>query len=71
MLKKDVKIGAKYVAKVNGYEQVITLVGLAPYGDGWVARNDKTGREIRIKSAAKLRGEVIDGKFERYTPKSK
>lgn len=57
MLKRDVKIGGFYAAKVSERVVPIHLVGESRFG-GWDATNVKTGRAIRIKSAAKLRFEV-------------
>ena len=53
----DVKLGRSYLAKISGVVTTVTLVRTNPHG-GWDARNEKTGREVRIRSAAKLRGEV-------------
>lgn len=57
MLKKDVKIGTTYAAKISGTVQPVTITGESLYG-GWNGRNEKTGRAVRIKSAQKLRFEV-------------
>jgi hypothetical protein len=55
--KKDVKIGGVYHAKISGNVVRVRLDGPNPYG-GWNATNLITGRPVRIKSAAKLRGEA-------------
>ena len=56
MKKKDVKVGATYVAKVSGGISPIRLDAESPYG-GWDGTNLDTGRKVRIKSAQRLRGE--------------
>ena len=57
MLKKEVKIGTIYFVRLHGVFTNIEILREYPYG-GWVAKNLKTGREVRIKSAGKLRSEV-------------
>jgi hypothetical protein len=52
--KRDVTIGQMYAVKVSGQVQEVRLVSESPYG-GWVGRNLRTGREVRIRSAARLR----------------
>lgn len=54
MKKDEVAIGKTYVVKVSGKLALVRLDRVSPYG-GWVGRNTRTGREIRIRSAAKLR----------------
>jgi len=54
MKKKDVEIGRKYMAKVSRQMTVVKILDESPYG-GWRARNVLTGREVRVKSAARLR----------------
>ena len=56
MKKRDVRIGATYSAKISGRVVPVTLLEVA--GSGWKARNETTGRVVRIKSAAKLREEL-------------
>lgn len=57
MLKKDVAIGRTYKVRLHSVYTEVRLTGISPYG-GWNAINLKTGRAVRIKSAAKLREEV-------------
>lgn len=57
MRKKDVALGKVYVAKISGRLVRVRLVAESSYG-GWDALNLATGRQVRIKSAAKLREEV-------------
>jgi hypothetical protein len=67
MLQKDVKIGAVYYARIStgfAYLRIDAETERSSYGlkrqarKGWIATNLRTGREIRILSAAKLRKEV-------------
>jgi hypothetical protein len=46
-----------YAVKVSGRVQPVRLIAESPYG-GWVGRNEHTGREIRMRSAAKLRARL-------------
>ncbi len=57
MLKKDVKIGHCYTAKISNKIVTVQIDSVSQYG-GWNASNMNTGRIVRIKSAAKLRKEV-------------
>lgn len=57
MLKKEIKTGGIYHAKVTGQIVEVQILGENRFG-GWHAKNLRTGRTIRIKSAAKLRSEV-------------
>ena len=54
MKKRDVVLGQVYAVKVSGRLQSVRLVAESPHG-GWVGRNLQTGREVRIRSAARLR----------------
>lgn len=81
MKKADVQIGAKYSAKVGDRLTVVTILGEVERGGygrrnrvtHWVARNERTGREVEIKSAAKLRSMVeaspdsTEGRFNRFS----
>ena len=57
MKKANVEIGNIYIVKVSGKLAKVKLAGFSPYG-GWVGTNLATGREVRIKTAARLRSEV-------------
>jgi hypothetical protein len=46
-------LGEVYAVKVSGSTQPVKLVAVSPQG-GWVGRNLRTGRTVRIR-AAKLR----------------
>ena len=54
MKKADVQVGRHYKAKVSGSEVPVLITGELP-GSGWEAKNIKTGKPIRIKSAQRLR----------------
>ena len=54
MKKKDVEIGKVYAVKVSGKVSPVKLIKESPYG-GWFGRNLWTNREVRIKTAGKLR----------------
>jgi len=57
MKKNEVEIGATYLVKVSGRLTRVRLTRQSPYG-GWVGTNLATGREVRIRSAARLRCQV-------------
>jgi hypothetical protein len=58
MRKTEVQIGHVYVAKISNQLTEVRIERPSPFG-GWEARNINTGRTVRIKSAAKLRSEVV------------
>lgn len=55
MKKAEVFIGRTYWAKVSG-RVVPVLIDSEAHGKGWNATNTKTGRTVRIMTAARLRG---------------
>jgi hypothetical protein len=59
MKQKDVQIGGRYAANVSGERTIVRIVSAAGscYG-GWKAVNEKTGREVRIRTAQRLLGEA-------------
>ncbi len=57
MLKKNVKTGTTYIVKVSGTLAKVRVTREHDRG-GWYGTNLATGREIRIRTAARLRGEV-------------
>ena len=57
MKKAEITIGSRYVAKISGKLTVVRITSEASYG-GWFAVNTTTGREVRIRTAAKLRRPV-------------
>ena len=63
MKKREVRIGADYCAKVSGQLVAVRITGESRFG-GWESVNRKTGRQVRIKSAAKLRYEVVPPRLQ-------
>jgi hypothetical protein len=57
MKKHEVKVGAKYLAKVSDKVVPVRIDGENPHG-GWDATNEATGKKVHIKSAQRLRGEA-------------
>lgn len=57
MKARDIKIGRTYTAKVSGSLTTVKVSSVSPYG-GWTGVNTVTGREVRIKSAQRLRHEI-------------
>jgi hypothetical protein len=49
-----VQIGLTYIVRVSGTLAKVRINGESPYG-GWRGTNLATGREVRIRSAARLR----------------
>jgi hypothetical protein len=64
MKKAEVQIGTTYIAKVSGVLTRVRITGQSPYG-GWVGRNLATGREVRIRSAARLRRPASEDSYGR------
>ncbi len=57
MRKRNVRIGTTYIVKVSGKLTRVRITGESPHG-GWSGTNLATGREIRIRTAARLRSEA-------------
>ena len=57
MQKHNVKIGTTYIVKVSGRLAKVRLTRQYDRG-GWYGTNLVTGREIRIRTAARLRSEA-------------
>ncbi len=57
MKKKDVETGKIYAVKVSGRVVPVKLDKESPYG-GWYGTNLRTGRQIRIRTASRLRYEM-------------
>lgn len=55
--KKDVVHGERYIAKVSNAIVTVRILRDNPYG-GWIAKSEKTGREVTIRSAQRLRGKA-------------
>ena len=59
MTAAEVKIGRYYATKISGKMTIVKIEAKSPRG-GWMGRNIFTNRRVRIKSAAKLRGDVTE-----------
>jgi len=57
MKKREVQVGAEYVAKVSGKLAHIRITGVNPHG-GWNAVNVDTKRDVHIRGAQRLRRRV-------------
>ena len=57
MQKNNVKVGTTYIVKVSGTLARVHITREHARG-GWYGTNLTTGREIRIRTAARLRSEV-------------
>ena len=57
MKKDEVEVGKVYAVKVSGAIRPVRITGVSPYG-GWDATNLTTKRDVRIRSAQKLRYEL-------------
>jgi hypothetical protein len=53
--KDEVEIGGIYLAKVSGKLTKVRITAASNIGRGWFAENLATGREVRIRSAQRLR----------------
>ena len=63
MKKSEIGINHVYTAKVAGKLAPVRILTTHAAG-GWVGRNERTGREVRIRSAARLRQEIGWGRLE-------
>ncbi len=57
MKKVEIKVGGTYLAKVSGAVVPVRIQSEHPRS-GWVGVNTVTHREVRIKTAARLRREA-------------
>ena len=57
MQKQNIKVGSTYIVKVSGTLARVRITREHARG-GWYGTNLATGREIRIRTAARLRSEV-------------
>ena len=67
MKKKDIQIGGVYLAKVSGKLAQVRITGESRFG-GWDAINCDTKRDVRIKSAQRLRSRRLDKPAEPTEP---
>lgn len=59
MNNSDVIPGAHYIAKVSGKMVRVEVLYRLSLGKGWSAINQETGRRILIRSAQRLREEIV------------
>ena len=59
MTAAEINIGRYYAAKVSSKMTIVKIEAGSSRG-GWTGRNIFTNRRVRIKSAAKLRGDVTE-----------
>ena len=64
MKKTEIEVGTTYIAKVSGVLAKVRITGESPYG-GWRGKNLATGREVRIRSAARLRRPADEAPYGR------
>lgn len=64
MRRSEVMLNHIYAAKVSGKLVSVRILTRALFSDGWIAINLATGREICIRTAARLRWEVEPGYLE-------
>jgi len=57
MKKSEIILNHEYAAKVSGKPAFVCILSAHPIS-GWIGRNETTGRQIRIKSAQRLRREI-------------
>ena len=54
MKKNEVRVGESYVVKVSGQLVPVRIESECPHG-GWYGKNEITNRQVRIRTAARLR----------------
>ncbi|MBL1216608.1 MAG: hypothetical protein D8M59_03850 [Planctomycetes bacterium] len=69
MKKNDITIGSVYTAKITNRVVPVRIDAENPHG-GWDATNLTTKKKVRIKSAAKLRGEYQEGAKAKDAPRA-
>lgn len=57
MKMKEVQLGKVYLAKVSESLSPVRIDSVSPYG-GWQGTNMSTNREVRVRTAQRLRGEL-------------
>ena len=66
MRKAEVEIGRYYRVKVSGQVVPVVLTRYYHTFSGWYGRNLFTGRNIKIRSAARLRSEISKDHAEKW-----
>lgn len=59
MKSKDVRIGETYAVKVSGRICKVRVKRARLSGGGWIGLNTETGREVTIRTAARLRYRIV------------
>lgn len=54
MQAKDIFVGQIYMVKISGKVQQVKIIKTCPTG-GWMATNLATGRDIRLRTGARVR----------------
>ena len=69
MKAQDVTLNEVYTVKVSGKLAPVKIT--QKLAQGWMGINTKTGREIRIRTAAKLRGVfgAVAGRLAKFNPR--
>jgi hypothetical protein len=62
MKKDEIEVGQAYTAKVSGNLTTVVIEVVSPHG-GWDAINTRTGKQVRIKSAQRLRRKTTQPRF--------
>lgn len=68
MRKEQVQLGEHYIAKISGTLTVVRLDKEHRSG-GWVATNKATGKQVRIRTAGKLRRKARPGEYRESSDK--
>ncbi len=62
MKKDEIEVGQAYTAKVSGNLTTVVIEAENPHG-GWDAINTRTGKQVHIKSAQRLRRKTTQPRF--------
>lgn len=66
MRREQVKIDGLYLAKVSNKMTVVRILNARLIGKGWTAKNQRTGRNIFILSARRLRQEIAESDLAKF-----
>ncbi len=64
MTNSEVRIDARYVARISDKLTIVKIVAKQSLGKGWTAVNCSTGHKVQIRSGQKLRREVSAEEYE-------
>ena len=70
MKASEIQIGGRYYAKVSGKVVIVRIRAESRFG-GWDAVNEETRRQVRIKTAQRLRAVVVETLLGDSEPPSK